>query len=331
MAKHRRRAAVITIKTAAVAGIVLLLGGLGITAYAFTLSQSFDNGRTVIDSAFPSDELRPAALGGTAGNAQNILLLGADEAGWDASDGEAGATLDGQRSDTIIVLHVPASRTHIYAISILRDSWVDIPGHGMNKINAALALGGIPLMVQTVETLLDVRMDHVAAVSFEGFEGLTDALGGVSVDNTVAFEADGETFAVGTQLLDGEEALAYVRGRSEFPDGDIQRVKNQQAYIKGVLRGILTPETLLNPTTLSALVSSITPFVQVDADMNSTYISGLALELRSVRSGDITFSTAPISGPATSDDGQAILELDDAGMAELENALKTDTFDLLDR
>ena len=329
MAKHRRRAAVVTIKTAAVAGIVLLLGGLGVAAYAFTLSQSFDNGRSIIDTAFPTEASRPAALVGPAGEAQNILLLGADEAGWDASDGEAGATLDGQRSDTIIVLHMPASHTHIYAISILRDTWVDIPGHGRNKINAALAFGGIPLMVETVESLLDVRMDHVAAVSFEGFTGVTDALGGVTVDNDVAFEADGEEFTAGPQQLDGDEALAYVRGRSEFPDGDLQRVKNQQAYIKGVLKAILTPETLLNPTTLSALVTSITPFLQVDEGLNSGYISGLALDLRSVRTGDVSFSTAPITGASTSEDGQSILELDPAGLAALTDALKSDTLDLL--
>ena len=330
MAKHRRRAAVVTIKTAAALGIVLLLGGLGVAAYAFTLSQSFNDGRSVI-AAFPANATRPAALSGTAAEAQNILLLGADEAGWDASDGDTAPALDGQRSDAIIVLHVPASHTNIYAISILRDSWVDIPGHGMNKINSALALGGIPLMVQTVEALLDVRMDHVAAVSFEGFRGVTDALGGVTVDNAVQFDADGHSFAVGAQVLDGDEALAYVRGRSEFPDGDAQRVKNQQAYIKGVLRGVLTPETLLNPTTLTSLVSSITPFIQVDEGLDSGYLTGLALDLRSVRSGDVVFSTAPVSGPATSDDGQAILNLDPAGMDALEQALKSDTLDLLPR
>ena len=72
-------------------------------------------------------------------------------------------------------------------MSIMRDSWVEIPGRGDNKINAALAIGGVPLTVQTVENLLDTRIDHVAVLNFEGFAAITDVLGGVTVNNERAF------------------------------------------------------------------------------------------------------------------------------------------------
>ena len=87
----------------------------------------------------------------------------------------------------MMLVHIPADRKGAYVTSIMRDTWLDIPGHGKAKINAAFAYGGVPLAVQTLEGLLDTRIDHVAAIDFEGFKGLTDALGGVEINNPIAF------------------------------------------------------------------------------------------------------------------------------------------------
>lgn len=82
-----------------------------------------------------------------------------------------------------MLAHVPADRQHVYLMSIMRDSWVEVPGHGRAKINAAYSWGGVALTTETVEQLLDIRIDHVAEIDFAGFEDMTDALGGVTVDS----------------------------------------------------------------------------------------------------------------------------------------------------
>ncbi|WP_316296705.1 LCP family protein, partial [Clavibacter michiganensis] len=132
------------------------------------LARSFDANTTTISDAFPAGA-RPAATDG----AENILLIGSDSRAELDPDGDGAA---GGRSDTLMLLHVPADRKAVYLMSIMRDSWVDVPGHGKAKINAAYSWGGVPLVEQTVEQLLDSRIDHVAEIDFAGFEDMTDAL-----------------------------------------------------------------------------------------------------------------------------------------------------------
>ncbi len=306
-------------------GVLLLVitGAVGI--YAFTLAQTFDTKTHAIAKAFPDGNLRPPVTTGAAASAQNILLLGTDTRGSLTTDINA---IRGQRSDTIMVVHVSADHKHVYVMSILRDSWVDIPGHGKAKVNAALSWGGIPLVVQTVESLISVRIDHVAIIDFQGFQGLTNVLGGVDVYNAIAFQSSempGHTFAQGVQRLNGAEALAYVRERHAFADGDFQRVRDQQAYLKAVIGKILSAQTLLDPGKVSGLVGSIAPYLQVDSGFNAAYLAGLAIDLRSLRSGDISYFTAPTAGTGTSADGQSIVNVDWAKLPVLQKAFRTDT------
>jgi LCP family protein required for cell wall assembly len=307
-----------------IAGLaILLVVGIGAVAvFAFTLTRSFDDKTQSIESAFPDETARPAEPAGAAASAQNILLLGSD------TRGDTGVDIDevsGQRSDTIMVAHIPASRDAVYVMSILRDSWVEIPGHGEAKINAALSLGGVPLVVQTVETLIDARIDHIAIVDFESFKGLTDAVGGVEIDNSTAFESEGYKFPAGHQkLLTGEEALAYVRARYPFQDGDFQRARNQQTFIKGLLGEALSADTLLNPGRVSALVDAVAPHLTVDDGLDAGFIAGLAFEMRSVRPNDLHFFTAPTAGIATSADGQSIVNVDWDRVPELQEAFRED-------
>src|SRR5690606_3044864 len=114
------------------------------------------------------------------------------------------------RADTIMVVHVPADHETVQVMSIMRDNWVPIPGRGEAKVNAAMAWGGMPLMVETVESLIDTRIDHVAVIDFESFKGLTEAVGGVTVDNPRSFRAvSGQRFEEGEITLIGDDALAF--------------------------------------------------------------------------------------------------------------------------
>ncbi|MET0933519.1 MAG: LCP family protein, partial [Mycetocola sp.] len=294
-----------------VAGVVSAMIVVGTSAvlgaYTARLSATFDNAKKIeVEEVFPAEATRPDV---PANASQNILLMGSDTRG---SLSRNIGDVSGTRSDTIMVVHISAARDTVHVMSFLRDSWVDIPGLGTAKLNAALADGGVPLAVQTIEGLIGARIDRVAIVDFAGFKGLTNALGGVEVDNPVAFEAThmkGKTFAQGLNTLTGEEALAFVRERYAFPDGDYQRVRNQQIFIKAVLREILSTETLTNPLRLDHLVSTLAPFLTLDAGFTSSYAAGMALQLHNIRMDDVTFFTAPTLGTGTEGD-QSVVYVD---------------------
>jgi len=319
--RHRLRNTLIAV------GAVVLLIAAPVGVYAFSLSHTFDSKKETIKDPFPDEASRPAIPEGAAGKAENILLLGSDTRG---SLDEDLADIRGQRSDTMLVAHIPADHKHVYVMSIMRDSWVDIPGHGKAKVNAALSYGGIPLVVQTVESLISARIDHVAIVDFNGFEGVTNALGGVDVNNDIGFLSSrlaGHYFPQGMQTMNGTEALAFVGERYAFADGDFQRVRNQQAYLNAVIKKVLSAGTLLDPVKTNNLVSAIAPFMKVDKGFDSSYVASLVLRLSSLRSGDISFFTAPTAGTGTSDDGQSIVNLDQEKMKEVAEAFRTDRLD----
>lgn len=310
--------------TLLVLGVLALIVVGVVGTYVATLSQTFNEKTETIETAFPEETTRPPVPEGPAASAHNILLLGSDTRG--AIDDDLNA-VRGQRSDTIMVMHIPANREHVYVMSIMRDSWVDIPGRGKAKVNAALSYGGMPLVVQTVEALISARIDHVAVVDFDGFKGVTDALGGVDVNNQIAFSRGGHAYPQGVQTLNGDEALGFVRERYAFRDGDFQRARNQQAYINAVMSKVLSADTLTDPGKISALVGSIAPYLKVDSGLDAAYVAGLGFELRGLRSDDITFFTAPTAGTGTSADGQSIVNLDEAQMNMVREAFRTDTLE----
>ncbi|WP_318241921.1 LCP family protein [Arthrobacter pullicola] len=293
---------------------LVLVAALAAGGYVWNLARTFNAESHTITNALPATSPERAT---TAGDSQNILLIGSDtrDPGADA------------RSDTMMLVHLPGDRSGVYVMSIMRDTWTDIPGHGEHKINAAMALGGVPLMVETVQGLFDVPIDHVAVIDFEGFKGLTKALGGVEVNNEVPFQssgANGEYFDAGPITLEGDSALKFVRERYAFTDGDYQRVKNQQAFVSGLISRFLSTETLSNPLKINDVVAEISPFLSVDESLDAAAAGSLAVELRNVRSGDIHMFTLPNLGVGTSSDGQSIVIKDDAAIAEISSALKGD-------
>ena len=317
--KHRLRITLISIGSV----VAVLLAGAGV--YAFSISQTFNNVQK-IDDVFPDDSVRPPVVKTEGSAPQNILLLGSD------TRGKLGTSIEeikGTRSDTMMVVHIPADRENIQVMSFMRDFWVEIPGHGEAKLNAAMAWGGIPLLVQTLEGLIDSRIDHVAIVDFQGFKGITDALGGVTVDNPKAFtgtELKGHRFEKGLITLHGEEALGFVRERHAFADGDYTRVRNQQLFIKAVMGEVLSAETLTNPLTISNLVGNVAPFMAVDAGLNASYAATLGFELRGIRVGDVRFFTIPTLGTGT-ERGQSIVKVDWGELEKIKAAFKADELD----
>ncbi|WP_186759415.1 LCP family protein [Arthrobacter alpinus] len=295
-------------------------------AYVINLANSFNGQTQKISNAFPDEATRPTK-GGMAAKAQNILVLGSDSRGDSVDMANEGAASN-QRSDTMMWVHIPGDRKNIVMMSIMRDTWVDIPGHGQAKINAAMAFGGVPLVVQTLEGMFKAWLDHVAIVDFEGFKAITDALGGVEVKVPIAFTSsgsDGFTFAAGSQRMNGDQALAFVRERYAFTDGDYQRVRNQQLFLKSVMSTALTPATLINPAKISDLVSQVSPFVSVDAGLDAAAMGSLAVGLRDVRSSNVLFFTLPNLGTGTSPDGQPIVVKDNAAISGIAVAIGLDS------
>ncbi|AMB41446.1 MULTISPECIES: LCP family protein [Paenarthrobacter] len=303
--------------------------GLVCGLYLFNLAQTFNNGTTKIDAAFPEESTRPQKaepVNGTA--AMNILVMGSDSRGTDQVDLETDASTD-QRSDTLMLVHIPADRKNVYAVSLMRDLWVDIPGRGQSKINSALTYGGVPLVVQTVESLFKQRIDHVAMVDFEGFKGLTDALGGVEVNNKIPFAPasgpmKGHFYDAGKLTLNGDEALAFVRERKSFSDGDYQRVRNQQAYLKSMISKIIARDTLTNPVTVNNMVSAMSPFVSVDKGFDAGAIGSLAVGMKDLRANDTVMFTLPTLGTGSSPDGQSIVVADNQAISDIAEALSKD-------
>lgn len=315
-------------------GIALLVAVAAVVAssYVFNLAQTFNSHSTKIEQAFPAESTRPQRAQPPAGQSaapMNILLMGSDSRGATEADAAKGTATD-QRADTLMLVHIPADRKNVYTMSVMRDLWVDIPGHGQAKINAALSLGGTPLMVQTIESIFHQRIDHVAMIDFEGFKGLTDALGGVTVDIKQPFTSNnlkGHYFQAGPNTLNGDEALAFVRERYAYADGDYQRVRNQQDYLKAVIKKSLDSQTLSNPVTINNLVGAISPYVTVDKSLDAAALGGLALELKDVRARNTVMFTLPTGGIGTSADGQSIVLTNPNAIQDISRALASDTLD----
>ncbi|MFE7843725.1 LCP family protein [Microbacterium sp. NPDC057407] len=297
---------------------------------AFFLVNSFTstfhaNVNVIAESdAFPAGPRPPASEEG----AVNILLLGTDGRGKAAQTGQG--LLQSQRADTIMVAHLPADRSGVQIMSIMRDSWVDVPGHGHQKINAALPLGGTSLMVATVENLLQTRIDHVALVGFDGFAEMTDALGGIEVQVEKAFTNEKHRFDAGPNHLDGEKALYFVRARYPFADGDFQRVRNQQAFMHALASRAISLETVSNPGAAFGFIEAVTSNLSVDPGFDPQTMMRLAFSLHRVDPEDVRLFTLPAEGTGMIA-GQSVVLVDEARLGDVRRAFADDAVDTLER
>jgi LCP family protein required for cell wall assembly len=248
--------------------------------------------------------INPAAPGHPAhdidGQDQNILIAGNDDR-TNMTDAEVRALKVGRdggslATDTMMIVHVPANGSSATLISLPRDSYVQIPGYGMNKLNAAYALGysnasgsedaksaaGAQLLIRVVQSLTGLTIDHFVQVSLIGFVRISDAIGGVTVNLCHAVnDAEYSHFveSAGKHSLKGVTALEFVRQRHGLPNGDIDRVARQRYFLTAAFRKIASAGTLLNPGTLSSLIKAVDKSLYVDANFNmlkfAQQISGL--------------------------------------------------------
>lgn len=266
-------------------------------------------------------EGRPSAVPTAEGEKYpplNIALMGTDQR----------TTAERGRSDVLMILHISGDRKSAYLISLPRDYWVPIPGHGTAKINAAYSWGGPALAVKTVEQLLDVPIDHTALINFDGFVNVIDAIGGVEVYNNHASTIDGVHFPEGQVALnDGKTALLFVRNRFGLPNHDFDRTQRQRDVIKAVVEKLLSRGVLTSPETFRNAVTSLGPNFTVDEGLSNEKIIELGMQMRITSSTQITSFMAPWSGYGTSRDGQAYVVVDQAKIKLLAEALRNDTMD----
>jgi polyisoprenyl-teichoic acid--peptidoglycan teichoic acid transferase len=299
---------------------VLVVALVGAGAYAWTINRQItSNIHRGID--LPAETLTPGAPSGSPSAEQpretgvlNYVLLGSDSRDdADPSDG---------RSDTIMVVHLDKKRSKAYITSFPRDMYVNIPGHGKNKINAAFELGGPALTVQTLEELTGADMNHVVLVNFEGFIDLTTDLGGVRVENKTAFSSHGYDYPKGKVKISGKKALWFVRERHSLPGGDLDRAENQRNVIKAIVAKGLSASVISDPAKFTSFIGNLSKHLTVDNSLSDSDIRSTALSLR-LDAKDIELLQAPLAGFGTAN-GESIDVVDQARMAELGQALKDD-------
>lgn len=246
-----------------------------------------------------------------AGRVMNVLMVGSDSrenATGDVADaigvGDDGTA--GQRSDTIMVLHIDPAQQKAAILSIPRDFYVPIPGQGgRDKINASFAIGGPQLLIQTIKDALGIDINHYVEVDFNGVERIVNAVGGVSVyaDTPARDSFTGlDIPMVGCNALDGYQALAFVRsrhyetmqrGRWEAGSGsDLDRIGRQQDFIRRMLKKAVS-SGLSNPLTLNRLIGIGIDNVRVDQQMSTKDITNLARRFRSIDADSVDMLTLP--------------------------------------
>ncbi len=227
-------------------------------------------------------------------------------------------------SDTLMLMHVSADRSRVTVVSIPRDSWVNIPGHGMNKINAAYGLGGAKLMVQTVEQATGMTINDYVEVDFLGFVKVIDALGGVNIclPQAVSDSYSGLSLSAGMHHVNGITALAYARDRHSFASSDLARIQDQQRLLSSALTQAIHSGLLANPLRLSSFISASLSALTVDQGLN---VSALADQMRGISARDVTFMTVPVaSADYQTPTGELAVQWDTQAAGQLFQALAND-------
>ena len=274
-----------TLLVIAVIAVVLIVL---VTAVVMTITDKLGDDVVRVPDAFKGLDAsaRPPAADGLT-----FLLVGTDTRSDVPTTGTAAeATASGDRSDVLMIARLAQDGRSAAVVSIPRDSWVDIPGHGMNKINAAYAFGGPSLLIKTVENLTALHIDHFAVVDFAGFQAVVDSVGGIDVGISAPTSDRGVDFHQGMNHLDGAQALAYVRQRYGLADGDLDRAQRQQNALRAVLTKVASTGTLDNPVGLYRLLDAASEFVSVDDTLSNGGLRSVTQKLRALPPGQRVFS-----------------------------------------
>jgi LCP family protein required for cell wall assembly len=207
-----------------------------------------------------------------------------------------GHNISGQRSDTILLLHLPANGTRPTLVSLPRDSYVPIPGHGYNKLNAAYALGGPKLLVQTVQNVTGLPINHYMGIGFGGLVSVVNDVGGVRMCLPAAMKDPkaGLNLKAGCQVLNGDQALGFVRTR-HFAISDLQREQDQRILIKGILSKMTSPGTLVNPFAVIPAANGAAGAITIDQSTGLTQLISVAFALRNPVTTTVPIANAGLS------------------------------------
>ena len=235
---------------------------------------------------------------------RTILVVGSDtREGLDDLDNFGDFT--GARGDVVMLVSVDPATSEVRMLSIPRDLWVSIPGHGENRINAAYALGGPRLMVETIKENLNVPINNYVEIDFVGFQALVDDLGGVDIDFPYAARdsKSGLDISAGTSTLNGEEALAYARARQyqEFRDGswqsveasDIGRTGRQQVVMKALISALKSPSSVAEA---GSIASTMSDHMTIDSNLANESVPSMVWDYKGIITGSIEGETLPTTG-----------------------------------
>ena len=335
--RRLRRVLVATQRTLVAALSLAVLAGTG---YGWsTLNNLQDNLNT-------TDVITAVPQGTPGDGATDILLIGSDSR-TDANGNPLPLEVlkllrteesAGLNTDTIILIRVPDDGGNAYAVSIPRDTYVPIPGYREDKINVAYGMSkrfarerleaegvrderrvdreatqaGQRILLQTVEDLTGVKIDHYAEINLYGFYLLTQAIGGVEVclKRATKDPDSGADFRKGRQVVSGGDALAFVRQRGNLPRGDLDRIVRQQVFMAALANRTLAAGTLADPGRLSGLMDAVQKSIVLDDDWDVLAFAG---QLQGIAGGDVEFVTIPVlEVGARSERGQSIVTVDRA-------------------
>ena len=306
---------------------VLVLAGSGWGWYLGRVAEA-SVGRT---DAIPTEGNADAQGGEHAGQEMNLLLVGRDsragltpEQQQELSTGDTEGLLN---TDSMILAHLPADGSAAAFVSIPRDLYVSIPGHGKGKLNSAFGAGyndaegneaerdaaGARLLIQTISAVTGVQIDHYAEVNLLGFFNLSTIVGGVQVNLCEAVDDpnSGARFPAGVQTISGADALKFVRQRDGLPRTDIDRQVRQQVFLAGLIRNVLSQDLLLNPAKQREVIEQVGTSVTVDQGLS---LFDLAAQMQAVQPSAITFQTIPGLMDAREDAGLVLEAADPAAL-----------------
>ena len=261
----------------------------------------------------------PQHIAATSGT--NWLLVGSDSrTGLSEADAQrlgTGGDIGSMRTDTIMLLHIPLTGKATL-VSLPRDSYVNIPGYGMDKINAAFTFGGPQLLTQTVEEATGLRIKHYAEIGMGGLANVVDAVSGIEVcpKEPIQDPLAHLDIQAGCQKVDGPTALGYVRTRATAM-GDLDRVQRQREFFAALVKKVSSAGTLANPFRLLPTITTVTGRFTVGEKDHVWNLARVALAMRS----GVTTETVPVGGFGNYDVGSVVL-WDEEGSQQLFNSLK---------
>ncbi|AOS65468.1 LCP family protein [Actinoalloteichus hymeniacidonis] len=342
---RRSAGAKFAMRAAKTAVALVSVAVVSVTGYSWATYTAFDSGLVTSD-VFGNRENGRTQGPNPLEDGMDLLLVGNDSrtdnqgnpldadvlASLGASDDEGG-----DLTDTLIMVRIPPGGEQVSAVSFPRDSYVNVPGYGMNKINSAFGYGkraahdslvaqgvtdekqlhqessdeGRQLLVQTLEELTGVTIDHYAEVNLLGFSEITEAVGGVEVCllEPVDEYRSGAKFDAGKQTISGVDALRFVRQRYGLPNSDLDRVVRQQVFMAGLANKVLSADTLANPGKLSELINAVQSSVVLDSNFN---IQTFLEHAQNIAGGNMDFQTIPVGAFIKDDVGQDVIQMDPA-------------------